>query len=90
MRTGYAVELVSLYLALTPAAYAARFQLTDKYIGYDFLNGFNWETLDDPTHGRVNFVDQQTALHSNLSFGMSSCFQQLRASLDIWLAVSVR
>jgi hypothetical protein len=68
MRTGYAI--LSLCLNLTPATYA-HFQLADKYIGHDFLNWFNWETFDDPTHGQVNFVDQQTALQSNLSFGMS-------------------
>lgn len=66
MRTGYA--LVSLSLTFAPSVYAV-FHLTDKYVGHDFINRFNWETMDDPTNGRVNFVDQPTALRNNLSFG---------------------
>lgn len=59
---------ISLALALAPAT-VAHYHLADTFIGHDFINGFNWETFDDPTHGRVNFVDQPTALSSNLSFG---------------------
>lgn len=67
MHTGYVI--VTLCLTFAPSAYAG-FHLADKYVGRDFFDGFNWETMDDPTHGRVNFVDQATALNSNLSYGM--------------------
>lgn len=46
-----------------------RFDLTDTYIGRDFLDRWTWETIDDPTHGRVDYVDQETALELNLTFG---------------------
>jgi hypothetical protein len=43
--------------------------LKDSHIGYDFLDAFVWETEDDLTHGRVNYVDKTTALKDNLTFG---------------------
>lgn len=43
--------------------------LKDSHIGYDFLDTFVWETEDDLTHGRVNYVDKTTALKDNLTFG---------------------
>lgn len=74
MRTGYAVA--TFCLALVPSSYA-HFHIADTYIGEDFLDGFKWETFDDPTHGRVNFVDQQTALNTNLSYGKSCAFVEI-------------
>ena len=70
MRTGYALS--ALALALTASASSTTFVLKDKYIGYDFYSGFQWETFDDPTHGRVNYVDRQTGLAENLTFGTPS------------------
>ena len=69
MRTGYAI-LLSLVSALThlPAA-SANFLLKDKFVGYDFYNGWQWETFDDPTHGYVNYVDQATSKQNNLTYG---------------------
>lgn len=45
------------------------FVLKDQYIGNDFYSGWQWETADDPTHGRVNYVDQGTAVARNLTYG---------------------
>ena len=50
-------------------ALALTFQLKDRFIGKDFLSGFEWNTFDDPTYGRVNYVDQQTALQKQLTVG---------------------
>ncbi|EKM54599.1 glycoside hydrolase family 16 protein [Phanerochaete carnosa HHB-10118-sp] len=50
-----------------PYQHATTFVLKDKYVGNDFYNGFQWETLDDPTHGCVNYVDQNTAKNNNLT-----------------------
>lgn len=68
MRTMHAL-LTLLPLLISSAS--AHFVLADSYVGRDFLYSWNWETLDDPTHGRVNFVDQQTALNNNLTYGAS-------------------
>jgi hypothetical protein len=62
---------LSLTLALTPTVLARSYTLENSFIGRGFLEGFGWENFDDPTHGRVDYVDQQTALVTNLSFGVS-------------------
>jgi hypothetical protein len=52
------------------------YSLEKHLAGWDFLNAFKWETLDDPTHGRVNYVDQDTALKTNLTYGLYLSFLQ--------------
>lgn len=47
---------------------AVTYNLIASHVGHDFLDNYSWETADDPTHGRVNFVDQATALKNNLTF----------------------
>ncbi|OCH84667.1 hypothetical protein OBBRIDRAFT_741233 [Obba rivulosa] len=71
MRTGYA--LVSLGTALMRIV-SAHYILADSYIGQDFFNEWTWQTMDDPTHGRVNYVDQISAISSNLSYAAASKF----------------
>lgn len=66
MHAGHA--LLALGTALIVPV-TAQFGLKDTFIGQDFFGGFNWETFDDPTHGRVNYVDQGTAQQTNLSYG---------------------
>lgn len=58
-------------LLLGTHAYA-QFNLKDNYVGKDFLSNFQWFTADDPTHGRVNYVDQPTSLQKNLSYGKTN------------------
>jgi hypothetical protein len=61
--------------AVLPAVRAATvFILQDEFVGTDFLHGWNWETFNDPTRGRTNYVDQNTALERNLSFGKAPRF----------------
>lgn len=67
MRTGYAI-LFSLTVVLIPAI-SARYVLKDAYVGEDFFQNWIWETMDDPTHGRVNYIDQAAARAKNLSHG---------------------
>ncbi|EJD52769.1 hypothetical protein AURDEDRAFT_55815 [Auricularia subglabra TFB-10046 SS5] len=42
--------------------------LQDQYRGPGFAQGFMFENEDDPTHGRVNYVDMDTAFARNLSY----------------------
>jgi len=37
------------------------YTLTDNYVPNNFFNNFNFETANDPTHGYVNYVDENTA-----------------------------
>ena len=73
MRTGYAF-LAALSLSLTQYARANIFYLKDQWVGADFFQGWNWETENDPTHGRVNYVDQAEAISKNLACGAYFCF----------------
>ncbi|KAF7793951.1 hypothetical protein EIP86_005075 [Pleurotus ostreatoroseus] len=50
------------------------FVLKDKFVGNDFYSGWKWETDDDPTHGRVNYVDQGTAVARNLTYATDTTF----------------
>jgi len=50
------------------------FSLQDNVVGKDFLTFFYWETEDDPTHGRVNYVDQGAALARGLVEVASNSF----------------
>ena len=70
MRTGYAVLFyLTTFVLIVPAVTSARFVLKDAYVGEDFFQSWIWETMDDPTHGRVNYVDQSYARSKNLSYG---------------------
>ncbi|KAJ7287593.1 glycoside hydrolase family 16 protein [Mycena rebaudengoi] len=50
------------------------YSLADTYMGNDFFEHWQWETLADPTHGRVNYVDQATAQAKNLSMATENSF----------------
>ncbi|KAH9033134.1 glycoside hydrolase family 16 protein [Lactarius hengduanensis] len=61
------VFLAALYLCVAPRIRAS-FYLQDEWIGEGFFQGWNWETEDDPTHGRVNYVSQAEARNKNLAY----------------------
>ena len=66
MRTGYA--FLAALSSLTSCA-RANFYLQDEWIGDGFFQGWNWETMNDPTHGRVNYVGLAEARSKNLTYG---------------------
>ena len=70
MRTasGYAV-FAALSSLISCARADSNFYLEDEWIGDGFFQGWNWETINDPTHGRVNFVSQAEARDKNLTYG---------------------
>ncbi|KAG9004819.1 hypothetical protein FRB90_010703 [Tulasnella sp. 427] len=63
-------QLIPILAALaSPALAAARwYTLHEKFAGESFLDGFEHEDFKDPTHGRVNYVDECTALEKNLTY----------------------
>ncbi|KAF4583314.1 hypothetical protein EYR38_002063 [Pleurotus pulmonarius] len=65
----------------------ATYQLSDNIVGSAFLNTFNFEAISDPTHGRVNYVDANTARSKNLTFASSDTFI-LRADSTTRLSAS--
>jgi len=44
------------------------FQLVDMYQGKTFFDGWDFFTAPDPTHGNVNFLNQQDAFAKGLAF----------------------
>ncbi|EIM82836.1 uncharacterized protein STEHIDRAFT_102256 [Stereum hirsutum FP-91666 SS1] len=81
MRTGYAFllslpGLASLISGLSSSSVtsAQAFVLQDVYVGDAFFKGFHWETMNDPTHGRVNYVSQSAARQANLSYASNDKF----------------
>ncbi|THH28434.1 hypothetical protein EUX98_g5747 [Antrodiella citrinella] len=75
--------MLSLYLALiasiVPTALAGAYAITDTYVGSAFLSSFVHENILDPTHGRVNYLDQATAVSLNLTYaqGNTGCGVQV-------------
>ncbi|CAE6419931.1 unnamed protein product [Rhizoctonia solani] len=61
-------------LAVASVAQAATYSVSDSFIGSSFLTGFTHEAIADPTHGRVNYVDQSTAISKNLTFASGNTF----------------
>ncbi|KAH9927491.1 2 beta-glucan [Epithele typhae] len=59
---------------LVSSVLGATYPLKDKFVGEDFFTGFSHQAIADPTHGRVNYVDQATAKAQNLSFASDTSF----------------
>lgn len=47
---------------------ARSYSLTDNWVGQSFYNSFSFQAIDDPTHGRVEYISQATAKSLNLSY----------------------
>ncbi|KAI0755389.1 concanavalin A-like lectin/glucanase domain-containing protein [Daedaleopsis nitida] len=61
-------RLVLVLSGLWASALGAQYTQSDSHQGVGFLKSFQHETLQDPTNGRVNYVDEDTALAKNLTF----------------------
>lgn len=66
--TRHAISVLGL--AVVRRAMAQGYFLKDTFRGRDFFS-WTWETSDDPTHGRVNYIDKPSAQSSNLSYGIA-------------------
>ncbi|QRV76433.1 glycoside hydrolase family 16 protein [Ceratobasidium sp. AG-Ba] len=60
--------------AAASLAQAATYKVSDTFIGSSFLTGFDHIAIADPTHGRVNYVNQATAVSQNLTYASSNSF----------------
>ncbi|CAE7094276.1 unnamed protein product [Rhizoctonia solani] len=81
----FALSLVTL--AAASLARAATYGVSDTFIGTSFLSGFRHEAISDPTHGRVNYVDQSTAQRLNLTYANGNTFI-VRADFTTTLSAS--
>jgi len=74
-------------LVLAVGARAATYGVSDTWIGSAFYSAFTFQAIADPTNGRVNYVNQQTAQAQNLTFASSDTFI-LRADHTTTLSAS--
>ncbi|KAF9562372.1 glycoside hydrolase family 16 protein, partial [Agrocybe pediades] len=63
-----------LVLGLVPSSLGAQYLLKENIIGSGFYDHFDWEAVDDPSHGRVTYVDMQTSIDQNLTYGHHNTF----------------
>jgi len=65
---------VLLSILVAAAVRGATYSLSDNIVGSGFNDAFNYEAINDPTHGRVHYVDKATAQSLNLTFGSGDTF----------------
>jgi len=60
-------------------------------VGSDFFEEFNWESNDDPTHGRVNYLTMDEARDKNLTYGLSfPLWLILRRLTRLWARLATK
>ncbi|KAJ3572973.1 hypothetical protein NP233_g2732 [Leucocoprinus birnbaumii] len=75
MKASFALLLSSVLASVNAATYS----LSDTVVPSSFLSFFEFEAIADPTHGRVNYVDQSTAESQGLVQQASSTSFIIRA-----------
>jgi len=45
------------------------YTIKDAYSGKDFFDSWTWEAIEDPTHGRVNYLSKEESIRLGLSYG---------------------
>ncbi|KAH7339326.1 hypothetical protein B0J17DRAFT_654763 [Rhizoctonia solani] len=75
----------SLPILSIPSPYFTHrsFQIEEEIIGSKFYDAFNFQTFNDPTHGRVNYVDQDYAKRNNLTYASESKFIMRADSVNV-------
>lgn len=61
----------ALSLARIVSSASTCYKRLPPIVGSGFFDEFNWETEDDPTHGRVNYLNLEEAKAKNLTYGLS-------------------
>lgn len=64
------VALAAYVRATIPGLY----YLSDYHVGSEFLKAFQFQAIADPTHGRVNYVNESVALAKNLTYASWDSF----------------
>ncbi|KIO18139.1 glycoside hydrolase family 16 protein [Tulasnella calospora MUT 4182] len=75
-------QLLPLVALLASPAFAAirYYQVDETFVGDSFLDGFEHEDFADPTHGRVNYVDECAALEKSLTYVSKDTLDTVRVS----------
>ncbi|KAF7343220.1 Glycoside hydrolase family 16 protein [Mycena venus] len=67
------LPILALSIAVS-SVLGATYHNAEHIVGAGFYNSFNFEAIGDPTHGRVNYVDEATARGANLTFNSDKTF----------------
>ncbi|KAH6884743.1 glycoside hydrolase family 16 protein [Coprinopsis sp. MPI-PUGE-AT-0042] len=73
----HALPLLPLFVVLTSLplqANAIRYLLTETYQGTNFYDKFDWFSIPDWSHGRVNYTDRETSKRLNLTYATANTF----------------
>ncbi|KAG8706067.1 hypothetical protein FRC11_008536 [Ceratobasidium sp. 423] len=81
------LSLSFVALAVASMARAVTYGVSDTFIGTSFLSGFDHQAISDPTHGRVEYVNQATAQSLNLTYANGNTFI-IRADYTTTLSAS--
>ena len=63
--------VLALSFARTVRSGFTRYKRELSIVGSDFFEQFNWESKNDPTHGRVSYLTLEEARAKNLTYGSS-------------------
>ncbi|KAF9233225.1 glycoside hydrolase family 16 protein [Melanogaster broomeanus] len=70
-----ATSRILVLASLAGFAFAgAGYTLSECIVGEGFYESFNFEAIADPTNGRVNYVDEETAVMLGLTFAIGDTF----------------
>ncbi|KDR71891.1 hypothetical protein GALMADRAFT_102381 [Galerina marginata CBS 339.88] len=64
----------SLFGLALSVSVGATYLLKEDIVGPLFYTHFDWQAIDDPTHGRVTYVDQPTSIKQNLTHATFNSF----------------
>ena len=73
----YSSLAIALSLTRAVSSWSTCYTRELSIVGSDFFEQFNWESENDPTHGRVNYLTLDEARAKNLSYGSSSLPQPM-------------
>jgi len=79
----YSLLVVALSLTRTVNSTFTRYERELSIVGSDFFEQFNWESENDPTHGRVNYLTLEEARAKNLSYATEHKFFMLPDSKNV-------
>lgn len=76
--------VLALSLARTVSSASTKYERQLSIVGSDFFEQFNWESENDPTNGRVNYLTLEEAKAKNLSYGLLSLLRPVPHRLTLW------
>jgi len=68
------ISFMTTISALAGRVSSAAYTIDSNIVGADFYDFFSFQAIADPTNGRVDYVDEPTAVMNNLTFASPNTF----------------